>query len=95
MVESNIHLPNPEFNLIESSLSHPRSHPSQFSYPQANAESGAVTLVSTLIAAVLMILALLFFTGAFYYIPMCVLAAVINISVLSMMDFQEMVNAYK
>ena len=60
-----------------------------------NAESGAVTLVSTLIAAVLMILALLFFTGAFYYIPMCVLAAVINISVLSMMDFQEMINAYK
>jgi SulP family sulfate permease len=60
-----------------------------------NAESGAVTLVSTLIAAVLMILALLFFTQLFYYIPMCCLGAVIQISVLSMMDFQKMQQAYK
>ena len=60
-----------------------------------NAESGAVTLLSTFIAAVLIVFALFFFAHWFYYIPVSSLGAVVIISVLSMMDFQEMVNAYR
>ena len=107
IVESNLTLSNPNskkayipipshsrpshHSIILSSHPH---HPITY-HPQVNAESGAVTLMSTIIAAVLVIIALLFFTGAFYYIPMCAFAAVINVSMLSMMDFHQIVNAYR
>lgn len=59
-----------------------------------NNESGAKTQMSSVIAGVLIILALLLFTRIFYYIPMAVLGAIIEVSVASMIDFDEMKKAY-
>ena len=59
-----------------------------------NAESGAKTQMATIISAVGMILAIELFTPVFYYIPMTILGAVIEVSVASMIDFEEMVKAY-
>jgi SulP family sulfate permease len=59
-----------------------------------NAESGAQTQLSGVISASLMLLAVQFLTSLFYYIPMAVLGAIIQVSVLSMLDFDAMVKAY-
>ncbi|KAJ1394925.1 sulfate transporter family-domain-containing protein, partial [Ochromonadaceae sp. CCMP2298] len=59
-----------------------------------NAESGAQTQVVGIIVATLMLLAVQFLTDLFYYIPMCVLAAVIQVSVISMSDFTSMAAAW-
>jgi SulP family sulfate permease len=60
-----------------------------------NAESGAQTQLSSCFTATFMIIALLSLTSYFYYIPMTVLAAVIEVSIISMIDFQSMIKAYK
>lgn len=59
-----------------------------------NAESGAQTQLSGCISATLMLIAVQFCTGAFYYIPMSTLGAVIIISVMSMLDFRAMYDSY-
>jgi sulfate permease, SulP family len=59
-----------------------------------NAESGAMTQMAAIITAIAMVIALCLFTKWFYYIPMSVLAAVIEVSVLSMIDFESMRKAY-
>lgn len=60
-----------------------------------NTESGAKTQISGVITAVGMIMAILFLTKLFKYIPMAILGAVIEVSVLSMMDFEAMKVAYQ
>eukprot|EP01036_Dinobryon_divergens_P022049 gene22049-30283_t len=60
-----------------------------------NVESGARTQLSGCITAVLMILSLLLLTSFFYYVPMSVLGAIIIVSITSMVDFSEMVSAYR
>lgn len=60
-----------------------------------NAESGAKSQISGCITAVLILLSLQLLTSFFYYIPMAVLSAVIQVSIVSMVDFEEMVDAYK
>ena len=60
-----------------------------------NVESGARTQLSGCITAVLMILSLLLLTSLFYYVPMSVLGAIIIVSVTSMVDFTEMIAAYR
>lgn len=60
-----------------------------------NAESGAMTQMTSCFVAIFMILALLTLTSLFYYIPMAVLAAVIEVSIISMLDFASMVKAYQ
>jgi sulfate permease, SulP family len=59
-----------------------------------NAESGARTQISGCISAVCIMISLLLLTRIFYYIPMAILGAIIEVSVASMIDFNEMVNAY-
>jgi SulP family sulfate permease len=59
-----------------------------------NAESGAQTQMAACITATCMIIALCTLTSFFYYIPMCVLAAIIEVSIISMIDFDSMVKAY-
>ena len=59
-----------------------------------NVEAGAKTLMSGLVSSVLIILSLLFFTKLFYYIPMAILGAVIEVAVGSMIDYGEFVDAY-
>jgi sulfate permease, SulP family len=60
-----------------------------------NAESGAQTQMSMCICGALILLSLLTLTSFFYYIPMCVLSAVIEVSVISMIDFESMFKAYR
>jgi SulP family sulfate permease len=60
-----------------------------------NAEAGAKTPVSGAISASLIILALLFMTEAFFYIPMASLGAIILVSVTSMINYSDFVYAYK
>jgi len=60
-----------------------------------NAESGAQTQVSGILVGLLMLLSVQFLTSLFYFIPMCVLAAVIEISIISMVDFDSMIKAYR
>lgn len=60
-----------------------------------NAESGAKTQLSAIMCAIMMLIALFLFTSFFYYIPMTVLAAIIEVSIINMVDFQSMRDAYK
>lgn len=60
-----------------------------------NAESGAQTQISGCIAALCIMISLELFTPIFYYIPMAMLGAIIEVSVASMIDFDEMIKAYR
>ncbi|VEF47641.1 sulfate transporter [Bacillus freudenreichii] len=60
-----------------------------FSRSAVNYQSGARTPLATMITSVLIILTLLFFTGAFYYLPNTVLAAIIMVAVYSLIDIKE------
>jgi len=59
-----------------------------------NVESGATTQMSAVISSSLVLVSVLFFSSAFYYIPMTVLAAVIEANVPVMIDFPAMRKAY-
>ena len=60
-----------------------------------SAESGAVTQMSQFVAAVLTLLALFVLAPLFYYVPQASLAAVVITSITSMIDFKDMVRAYR
>ena len=61
----------------------------------ANAESGARTPVSGVISSLCVVISLLVLTKLFYYIPMALLGSIIEVSVMSMMDFDQFSKAYK
>jgi SulP family sulfate permease len=60
-----------------------------FTRSAINDGAGAKTTVSSIITAFLVMLALLFLTPLFYYIPKAVLAAIILVSVFSLVDVAE------
>lgn len=60
-----------------------------------NADAGARTQLSGVITASLVALSLLLFTGGFYYIPLCVLSAIIEVSLASMVDFPAFGRIYR
>lgn len=60
-----------------------------------NFESGAETQLAGILVALLVLFFVQFLTPLFFFIPMCVLAAIIIVSVLSMIDFEAMVSAYR
>jgi SulP family sulfate permease len=59
-----------------------------------NTDAGAHSQVSNIVAATLVLLTTLFLTPLLYYIPLCVLGAVVQVSVLSMIDVKSMLRAY-
>ena len=59
-----------------------------FSRTAVNDKAGAKTGVSSLIAAGIIALTLLFFTSVFYYLPKAILAAIIVTAVLGLIDFK-------
>lgn len=59
-----------------------------------NVEAGARTLVAAMISGLLMIIALLSITKFFYYIPMTILASIIEVSVASMIDVNTLIETY-
>ncbi len=65
--------------------------PSSGSYSRTaiNDEAGAKTVISSVVAVVMVICSLLFLTSFFYYIPKSVLAAIILVSVLGLINYRE------
>lgn len=65
--------------------------PSSGSYSRSaiNDEAGGKTTVSSIIAAVMVLISLLFLTSLFYYIPKAVLASIILISVFGLINIKE------
>ncbi len=66
-----------------------------FSRSALNSDSGAKTTFSSVFAALIVALVLLFFTPLFYYLPKAVLAAIIILSVISLFDYKEAKNLWK
>ncbi|UTR14104.1 sulfate permease [Salipaludibacillus sp. LMS25] len=60
-----------------------------FSRSAVNYQSGAKTPFATIVTAIFIILALIFFTQLFYYLPHAVLAAIIMVAVYSLIDVKE------
>ena len=60
-----------------------------------NAEAGSKTPLAGAITGLFILLSVLFLTSLFYYLPMATLGAIIEVSVVSMMDFEGMAKAYK
>lgn len=60
-----------------------------FSRSAVNYQSGGRTQLSSIITAVIIISALLFFTGLFYYLPNTVLAAIVMVAVYKLIDIKE------
>lgn len=55
-----------------------------------NYQSGAKTVLAAWITVVLIVVTVLFFTPAFYFLPMTILASIVMLAVTSLFDFQEM-----
>ena len=66
-----------------------------FARSAVNAEGGAQTPLAGLISGVCILISLQFFTSLFYYLPLSTLGAIIVVSVVSMMDFQKVLFAYR
>jgi SulP family sulfate permease len=61
-----------------------------FSRTAVNYNSGAKSNLSSLISALLIMISLLYLTPLFYYLPIASLAAIIIVSVLSLIDFNQL-----
>lgn len=59
-----------------------------FSRTAVNEQSGAKTLLSSIVAAIVVGLTLLFFTSWFYYLPHAILASIIMVAVTGLIDFK-------
>jgi len=55
-----------------------------------NYQAGAKTVLAALITVVLIVITVLFFTPAFYFLPMTILASIVMLAVTSLFDFKEM-----
>ncbi|NJP38954.1 SulP family inorganic anion transporter [Alkalicoccus luteus] len=66
-----------------------------FSRSAVNYDAGAKTPLASVITAVLLLLTLQFFTGAFYYLPNAILASVIIVAVYKLIDWREAIALMK
>lgn len=66
-----------------------------FTRSAVNEEAGAKTGMSSIFAAVLVSLALLFFTPLFYYLPKALLASIIVVAVIGLVDYKEAIRLWK
>lgn len=66
-----------------------------FSRSAINEQAGARTGLSSIIAALVVGLTLLFFTGMFYYLPNAVLASIVISAVIGLVDVKEAVLLFK
>jgi SulP family sulfate permease len=74
-----------------------QSFPSSGSFARSaiNFNAGAVTGFSTVFAAVVVLVTLLFLTPLLYHLPQAVLAAVIMLAVVNLVNFKSMVHAWR
>lgn len=66
-----------------------------FTRSAVNSETGAKTQLSSIIAAGLIALTLIFLTPLFYYLPNAILAAIILASIIGLFDVQEAIYLWK
>ena len=66
-----------------------------FSRSAVNLAAGALTGMSSVVTAVVVLVTLLLFTPMLYHLPQAVLAAVIMLAVLGLINFRAMVHAWK
>lgn len=66
-----------------------------FSRSAINLSSGALTGLSSVVSAVIVLMTLLLFTPLLYHLPQAVLAAVIMMAVVNLLDFKAIVHAWK
>lgn len=66
-----------------------------FSRSSIISESGGRTVLSSVFAALLVGLTLLFFTSLLYYLPLAVLSAVIVVAVIGLIDFRQAVELWR
>jgi sulfate permease, SulP family len=66
-----------------------------FTRSAINYSAGAKTGMSSIIATVVVSVALLFFTDAFYYLPKAMLAAIIIMAVTGLVDYRLAINLWK
>lgn len=66
-----------------------------FTRSAVNYSAGAKTGMSSIIATVVVSVALLFFTDAFYYLPKAMLAAIIIMAVTGLVDYRLAINLWK
>lgn len=66
-----------------------------FTRSAVNDEAGARTGMSSIMAAALVCIALLFFTPVFYYLPKALLASIIVAAVIGLVDYREALHLWK
>lgn len=66
-----------------------------FTRSAVNDEAGARTGMSSILATVLVIITLLFFTPVFYYLPKALLASIIVAAVIGLVDYKEALHLWK
>jgi MFS superfamily sulfate permease-like transporter len=66
-----------------------------FSRTAVNYQSGGVTGISSVVTGVMVLLTLLFLTPLLVHLPQVILAAIITISVLSLINFQKILTIFK
>jgi len=66
-----------------------------FTRSAVNDEAGARTGMSSILATVLVIITLLFFTPLFYYLPKALLASIIVAAVIGLVDYKEAIHLWK
>ena len=66
-----------------------------FTRSAVNEEAGARTGMSSIFAAILVSIALLFFTPLFYYLPKALLASIIVVAVIGLVDYKEAFRLWK
>ncbi len=66
-----------------------------FTRSAVNEEAGAHTGMSSILAAILVSITLLFFTPVFYYLPKALLASIIVVAVIGLVDYKEAIHLWK
>lgn len=66
-----------------------------FSRSAVNNEAGAKTGMSSILTAIFLAIALLFFMQLFYYLPTAILAAIILLSVIGLFDYKQAILLWK
>jgi len=73
-----------------------QSYPTTGSFTRSaiNNEAGAKSGISSVVAAILISLTLLFLTPLFFYLPKAILASIIVVAVLGLIDYREAINLW-
>jgi sulfate permease, SulP family len=80
---------------IAASLCHSMPVSGSFSRSALNLATHAQTALSSVVSAIFVLLALLFFTSLLYHLPKPVLAAVIIMAVINLINFNAIIKAWK